>query len=71
MKIPKELMFEYFLSLENYNESHPTLKDLTMKEALESQKKIIDLGFTDKDIIDMKSEELLLEYKIWRKDSGL
>ena len=70
MKIPKELMFEYFLSLENYNESHPTLKDITMKEALEIQKKIIDLGFTDKEIIDMKSEELLLEYKKWRKDSG-
>ena len=70
MKIPKELMFEYLLSLENYNESHPTLKDLTMKEALESQKKIIDLGFTDKDIIDMKSVELLLEYKKWRKDTG-
>ena len=64
MKIPKELMFEYLLSLENYRESHPTLKDITMKEALEAQKKIIDLGFTDKDIIDMKSEELLLEYKI-------
>ena len=70
MKIPKELMFEYLLSLENYSESHPNLKDITMKEALEVQKKIIDLGFTDKDIIDMKSEELLLEYKIWRKDSG-
>ena len=70
MKIPKVLMFEYLLSLENYRESHPTLKDITMKEALEAQKKIIDLGFTDKDIIDMKSEELLLEYKIWRKDSG-
>ena len=41
-----------------------------MKEALESQKKIIDLGFTDKDILDMKSEELLLEYKKWRKDTG-
>ena len=63
MKIPKELMFEYLLSLENYSDSHPTLKDLTMKEALESQKKIIDLGFTDKDIIDMKREELLLENK--------
>ena len=50
MKIPKELMFEYLLSLENFSESHPTLKDLTMKEALESQKKIIDLGFTDKEI---------------------
>ena len=41
-----------------------------MKEALESQKKIIDLGFTDKDIIDMKSVELVLEYKKWRKDTG-
>ena len=70
MKIPKELMFEYLLSLENYRESHPTLKDITMKEALEAQKKIIDLGFTDKDIIDMKSEELLLEYKIWRNLIG-
>ena len=70
MKIPKELMFEYLLSLENFSESHPALKDLTMKEALESQKKIIDLGFTDKDILDMKSEELLLEYKKWRKDTG-
>ena len=62
MKIPKEL--------ENFSESQPTLKDITMKEALETQKKIIDLGFTDKEIIDMKSEELLLEYKKWRKDSG-
>ena len=70
MKIPKELMFEYLLSLENFSESHPTLKDLTMKEALESQKKIIDLGFTDKDILDTKSEKLLLEYKKWRKDTG-
>ena len=70
MKIPKELMFEYLLSLENFSESHPTLKDIAMKEALETQKKIIDLGFTDKDIIDMKSDELLLEYKKWRKDSG-
>ena len=70
MKIPKKLMFEYLLSLENYSESHPTLKDITMKEALETQRKIIDLGFTDKEIIDMKSEELLLEYKKWRKDTG-
>ena len=70
MKIPKELMFEYLLSLENFSESHPTLKDITMKEALETQKKIIDLGFTDKEIIDMNSEELLLEYKKWRKDSA-
>ena len=70
MKIPKELMFEYLLSLENYRESHPTLKDITLKEALEAQKKIIDLGFSDKEIIEMKSEELLLEYRKWRKDSG-
>ena len=70
MKIPKELMFEYLLSLENYNESHPTLKDLTMKEALDIQKKIIELGFTDKDIVNMKSEELILEYKLWRKETG-
>tara|TARA_B100000886_G_scaffold336926_1_gene296632 strand:+ start:627 stop:854 length:228 start_codon:yes stop_codon:yes gene_type:complete len=70
MKIPKELMFEYLLSLENYNESHPTLKDVTMKEALDIQKKIIELGFTDKDIVNMKSEELILEYKLWRKETG-
>ena len=70
MKIPKELMFEYLLSLENYSESHPTLKDLTMKEALDIQKKIIELGFTDKDIVNMKSEELILEYKLWRKETG-
>ena len=70
MKIPKELFFEYLLSLENYSESHPTLKDITMKEALEAQKKIIDLGFSDKEIIEMKSEELFLEYRKWRKDSG-
>ena len=52
---------------------------LSIKNALEfcgaevlvtNQKKIIDLGFTDKDIIDMKSVELLLEYKKWRKDTG-
>tara|TARA_A100001015_G_scaffold91105_1_gene101499 strand:- start:119 stop:301 length:183 start_codon:yes stop_codon:yes gene_type:complete len=41
MKIPKELMFEYLLSLENYSESHFTLKDITMKEALETQKKLL------------------------------
>ena len=52
MKIPKELMFEYLLSLENYRESHPTLKDITMKEALEAKKIIIWIH--DKDIIDMK-----------------
>ena len=33
-------------------------------------KKIIDLGFTDKDIVEMKSKELLLEYKLWRKETG-
>ena len=70
MKIPKDLMFEYLLSLENYSESHPTLKDITMKEALDTQKKIIDLGFTDKDIVEMKSQELLIEYKLWRKETG-
>ena len=70
MKIPKDLMFEYLLSLENYCESHPTLKDITMKEALDAQKKIIDLGFTDKDIVEMKSQELLIEYKLWRKETG-
>ena len=70
MKIPKDLMFEYLLSLENYSESHPTLKDIPMKEALDAQKKIIDLGFTDKDILEMKSKELLIEYKLWRKETG-
>ena len=70
MKIPKDLMFEYLLSLESYSESHPTLKDITMKEALDAQKKIIDLGFTDKDIVEMKSKELLKEYKLWRKETG-
>ena len=70
MKIPKELMFEYLLSLENYSESHPTLKDITMKEALEEQKKIIDLGFSDQDIITMKSDKLILEYKNWKQETG-
>ena len=70
MKIPKDLMFEYLLSLENFSESHLTLKDITMKEALDAQKKIIEQGFTDKDIIEMKSEELILEYKLWRKETG-
>ena len=70
MKIPKELMFEYLLSLENYSESHPTLKDITMKEALEAQKKIIDLGFSDQDIITMKSDKLILEYKNWKLETG-
>ncbi len=70
MKIPKDLMFEYLLSLENYSDSHPTLKDITMKEALDAQKKIIELGFSDQDIIEMKSKELMSEYKLWRKDTG-
>ena len=70
MKIPKELMFEYLLSLENYSESHLTLKDITMKEALEAQKKIIDLGFSDQDIITMKSDKLILEYKNWKQETG-
>ena len=30
----------------------------------------IELGFTDKDIVNMKSEELILEYKMWRKETG-
>ena len=70
MKIPKGFMFEYLLSLENYSESHPTLKDISMREALEAQKKIIDLGFTDQDIINMKSEKLMLEYKLWKQETG-
>lgn len=70
MKIPKNLMFEYLLSLENYSDSHPTLKDITMKEALDAQKKIIDLGFSDRDIIEMKSDKLMLEYKLWKKETG-
>ncbi len=70
MKIPKDLMFEYLLSLENYSDSHPTLKDITMKEALDAQKQIIDLGFTDQDIIAMKSDKLMLEYKSWKQETG-
>ena len=70
MKIPKNLMFEYLFSLENYSDSHPTLKDITMKEALDAQKQIIDLGFTDQDIIAMKSEELMMEYKLWKQETG-
>ena len=58
------------LSLENYSDSHPTLKDITMKEALDAQKQIIDLGFTDQDIIAMKSEELMMEYKLWKLETG-
>ena len=54
LKIPKLLMFEYLLSLENYSESHPTLKEITLKEALAAQQKIIDKGFSDNDIIKMK-----------------
>ncbi|MBT4813849.1 MAG: hypothetical protein HN751_01090 [Cryomorphaceae bacterium] len=70
MKIPKDLMFEYLLSLENYGDSHPALKDITMKEALDAQKKIIDLGFSDQDIIEMKSEKLLIEFRSWRQETG-
>ena len=70
MKIPKDLMFEYLLSLENYSDSHPALKDITMKEALDAQKKIIDLGFSDQDIIKMKSEKLFIEFRYWRKETG-
>ena len=70
MKIPKDLMFEYLLSLENYSDSHPTLKDITMKEALAAQKKIIDLGFSDQDIIEMKSEKLLIDFRSWRQETG-
>jgi len=70
MKIPKDLMFEYLLSLENYGDSHPALKDITMKEALDAQKKIIDLGFSDQDIIKMKSEKLLIEVRSWRQETS-
>ena len=70
MKIPKELIFEYLLSLENYTESHPSIKDITLREALDTQKKIINLCFSDKDIINMKSDKLMLEYKLWRKETG-
>jgi hypothetical protein len=70
MKIPKDLMFEYLLSLENYGDSHPALKDITIKEALDAQKKIIDLGFSDQDIIEMKSEKLLIEFRSWRQETG-
>ena len=70
MKIPKELIFEYLLSLENYTESHPSIKDITLREALDTQKKIINLGLSDKDIINMKSDKFMFEYKLWRKETG-
>ena len=41
-----------------------------MKEALDAQKKIIDLGFSDQDIIEMKSEKLLIEFRSWRQETG-
>ena len=41
-----------------------------MKEARDAQKKIIDLGFSDRDIIEMKSEKLLIEFRSWRQETG-
>ena len=41
-----------------------------MKEALAAQKKIINLGFSDQDIIKMKSEKLLIEFRSWRQETG-
>ena len=39
-----------------------TMYDLTYQE-------LIDSDFTDQDIISMKSDKLMLEYKLWKKET--
>ena len=73
MEIPDKLKFEYLLSLDNHisTKGIDKRKD-TMKKIFEITKKIADLGFGEKDIHAITTdEEVYIKYEQWRKDNDI
>ena len=73
MEIPDQLKFEYLLSLDNHldTEGLDNRKE-TMKKIFEITKKIADLGFGEKDIHEITTnEEVYIKYEQWRKDNNI
>jgi len=73
MEIPDQLKFEYLLSLDNHldTEGIDNRKE-TMKKIFEITKKIADLGFGEKDIHEITTnEEVYIKYEQWRKDNNI
>lgn len=73
MEIPDKLKFEYLLSLDNHldTEGLDNRKE-TMKKIFEITKKIADLGFGEKDIHEITTnEEVYIKYEQWRKDNNI
>jgi len=73
MEIPDQLKFEYLLSLDNHldTEGLDNRKE-TMKKIFEITKKIADLGFREKDIHGITTdEEVYIKYEQWRKDNNI
>jgi len=73
MEIPDQLKFEYLLSLDNHldKEGLDNRKE-TMKKIFEITKKIANLGFVEKDIHGITTdEEVYIKYERWRKDNNI
>ena len=73
MEIPDQLKFEYLLSLDNHldREGLDNRKE-TMKKIFEITKKIADLGFGEKDIHGITTDEkVYIKYEQWRKDNNI
>ena len=73
MEIPDQLKFEYLLSLDNHldTEGIDNRKE-TMKKIFEITKEIADLGFGEKDIHEITTdEEVYIKYERWRKDNNI
>ena len=73
MEIPDQLKFEYLLSLDNHldTEGLDNRKE-TMKKIFEITKKIADLGFGEKDIHGITTDEkVYIKYEQWRKDNNI
>ena len=73
MEIPNKLKFEYLRSLDKHIETKGIdNRKETMKKIFEITKKIADLGFGEKDIHGITTdEEGYLKYEQWRKDNNI
>ena len=73
MEIPDKLKFEYLLSLDNHIETKGIdNRKETMKKIFDITKKIADLGFGEKDIQGITTdEEVYIKYEKWRKANNV
>ena len=73
MEIPNKLKFEYLRSLDKHIETKGIdNRKETMKKIFEITKKIADLGFVEKDIHGITTdEEIYIKYEKWRKTNNI